>query len=136
MKRWLSSRSYSCFLVTKNLVSQYSSRFIDKQNDFFVIVGIRECPPPPFKEARGQISSKPRFFSGFFLKLVKLTADQMSQRSFGLIYTVLSRRVKKQQQKHVQIFNRSQSLCLTRMYNKGFVNVCQRIRGSRPQSHV
>ena len=95
-------------------------------------------PPrlPPPKEARGRISSKPQFFSGFFLKLVKLTADQMSQRSFGLIYTVLSRRVKKQQQKHVQIFNRSQSLCLTRMYNKGFVNVCQRIRGSRPQSHV
>ena len=137
MKRWLSSRSYSCFLVTKNLVSQYSSRFIDKKNDFFVIVGIRECPPPPFKEARGQISSKPRFFSGFFLKLVKLTADQMSRRSSDFrIYTVLSRRVKKQQQKHVQIFNRSQSLRLTRMYNKGFVNVCQRIRGSRPQSHV
>lgn len=80
-------------------------------------------PPPPFKEARGQISSKPRFFSGFFLRLVKLTADQMSQRSFGLIYTVLSRRVKKQQQKHVQIFNRSQSLCLTRMYNR----FCQRL---------
>ena len=34
------------FLGYKNLVSQYSSRFIDKQNDFFVIVGIRECPPP------------------------------------------------------------------------------------------
>ena len=92
-------------------------------------------PLPPSKEARGRISSKPQFFR-LFLKLVKLTADQMSQRSFGLIYTVLSRRVKKQQQKHVQIFNRSQSLCLTRMYNKGFVNVCQRIRGSAPEPRL
>ena len=94
--------------------------------------------PPPFPPLRrhGVESRQSLNFFRLFLKLVKLTADQMSQRSFGLIYTVLSRRVKKQQQKHVQIFNRSQSLCLTRMYNKGFVNVCQRIRGSRPQSHV